>query len=84
MSVNMSSATWLPVGGLLAYAAAFPLGLAPIPPALLGEMFPAHLKGLAACSAAIAISVTSLVVTKLYQVRFRGGRGFQCCQKSRQ
>ncbi|KAK3923531.1 Facilitated trehalose transporter Tret1 [Frankliniella fusca] len=68
VSVDMSGATWLPVGGLLAYAAAFPLGLAPIPPALLGELFPVHLKGLAACSAAVAISVASLVVTKLYQV----------------
>lgn len=60
--------TWLPVGGLLAYGVAFPLGLAPIPAALLGELFPAHLKGLAACSAAISLSIASLVVTKLYQV----------------
>ncbi|XP_026276062.1 facilitated trehalose transporter Tret1-like [Frankliniella occidentalis] len=68
LGLDMSGATWLPVGGLLAYAAVFPLGLAPIPPTLLGELFPAHLKGLAACSAAVSISVTSLVVTKLYQV----------------
>lgn len=63
----MDAPTWLPVGGLLAYGVAFPLGLAPIPAALLGELFPAHLKGLAACSAAISLSIASLVVTKLYQ-----------------
>lgn len=68
LSVDMSEATWLPVGGLLAYAVAFPLGLAPIPAALLGELFPAHLKGVAACSAAISLSIASLIVTKLYQV----------------
>ena len=68
----MSDATWLPVGGLIGYGVAFSVGLSPIPAALLGEMFPAHLKGLAACSAAISLSIASLVVTKLYQVRERG------------
>ncbi|XP_034232709.1 facilitated trehalose transporter Tret1-like [Thrips palmi] len=65
---KMDAPTWLPVGGLLAYGVAYPLGLAPIPAALLGELFPAHLKGLAACSAAISLSIASLVVTKLYHV----------------
>lgn len=68
VGVDMSEATWLVVGGLLAYAVAFPLGLSPIPAALLGELFPAHLKGTAACSAAVSLSVASLIVTKLYQV----------------
>lgn len=69
VDVNVSGATWLPVGGLIGYGVAFSIGLSPIPAALLGEMFPAHLKGLAACSAAISLSIASLVVTKLYQVK---------------
>lgn len=63
---------WLPLGCVVVFLVAYSLGVGPLPIAMMGEMFPTNIKGLAVSIGSMLIAVCFLVVTKLYQVAVDG------------
>ncbi|XP_058461854.1 facilitated trehalose transporter Tret1-like [Malaya genurostris] len=60
--------SWVPFIGTLGFIIAFALGLATVPFAILGEVFPKHIKANANAVFAIITSVVVFTVVKLFQV----------------
>lgn len=58
---------WLPVVSIFVFCSSFSLGLTPVPSAILSEMFPASIKGVAACLANIVGGISSFIVAKTFQ-----------------
>ncbi|XP_071440672.1 facilitated trehalose transporter Tret1-like [Hetaerina americana] len=56
--------SWLPLVSLAAFAVAFSLGLGPLPWVMMGELFPASVKGVAGALAAAVNWMLAFVVTK--------------------
>jgi SP family facilitated glucose transporter-like MFS transporter 8 len=63
---------WLPLGCVVVFLVAYSLGVGPLPIAMMGEMFPANIKGLALSIGSMLISLYFFIVTKLYQVAVDG------------
>ncbi|XP_029679454.1 facilitated trehalose transporter Tret1-like isoform X2 [Formica exsecta] len=66
--VDMSAANLLPVVDVIAFQVTFQIGLGTLPSALIGELFPTEVKGLAGAIITIFDGVLGFVVSKLYQV----------------
>ncbi|KAL6436180.1 hypothetical protein ACFW04_005727 [Cataglyphis niger] len=66
--VDMSAANLLPVVDVIAFQVAFQIGLGTLPSALIGELFPTEVKGLAGAIITIFDGVLGFAVSKLYQV----------------
>lgn len=63
---------WLPLVCLVVFLVSYCLGLGPLPIAMMGEMFPSNVKGLALSVGAMLLSLCFVLVTKLYQVAVDG------------
>lgn len=63
---------WLPLGCVIVFLVTYCLGVGPLPIAMMGEMFPSNIKGLALSIGSTLICVCFLIVTKLYQVAVDG------------
>ncbi|XP_058828581.1 facilitated trehalose transporter Tret1-like [Topomyia yanbarensis] len=65
---SVQAFSWVPFLGTLGFIVAFALGLATVPFAILGEVFPKHIKANANAAFAIITSVVVFTVVKLFQV----------------
>uniref|UniRef100_A0A182JUH7 Facilitated trehalose transporter Tret1 n=1 Tax=Anopheles christyi TaxID=43041 RepID=A0A182JUH7_9DIPT len=59
---------WIPFGGVLLFIITFAIGLATVPFAILGEVFPKHIKAAANSVFAVITSAVVFSVVKLFQV----------------
>ncbi|XP_058123587.1 facilitated trehalose transporter Tret1-like [Anopheles ziemanni] len=59
---------WVPFAGVLLFIISFAIGLATVPFAILGEVFPKHIKAAANAVFAVISSVVVFSVVKLFQV----------------
>uniref|UniRef100_A0A182PQE9 Facilitated trehalose transporter Tret1 n=1 Tax=Anopheles epiroticus TaxID=199890 RepID=A0A182PQE9_9DIPT len=59
---------WIPFGGVLLFIITFAIGLATVPFAILGEVFPKHIKAAANTVFAVITSAVVFSVVKLFQV----------------
>ncbi|XP_043496106.1 facilitated trehalose transporter Tret1-like isoform X1 [Polistes fuscatus] len=66
--VDVSSANFLPVGVVILFQVAFQIGLGTLPNALIGELFPTEVKGVAGAIVTVFDGVLGFAVSKLYQV----------------
>ncbi|XP_066999970.2 facilitated trehalose transporter Tret1 isoform X2 [Anabrus simplex] len=65
--VDLSHLDWLPVSAIVFYLIAYTLGLGPLPLAMLGELFPTSVKGLAASITCMILGLVTIAVVKFYQ-----------------
>ncbi|KDR19246.1 Sugar transporter ERD6-like 6 [Zootermopsis nevadensis] len=63
---------WLPLLCLVVFLVTYSLGIGPLPIAMMGEMFPSNVKGVALSIGAMLLSFCFVLVTKLYQVAVDG------------
>ncbi|XP_070161238.1 facilitated trehalose transporter Tret1 isoform X2 [Polyergus mexicanus] len=66
--VDMSAANLLPVVDVIVFQVTFQIGLGTLPSALIGELFPTEVKGLAGAIITIFDGLLGFAVSKLYQV----------------
>lgn len=66
--VDVSSANLLPVVVVIFFQVAFQIGLGTLPNALIGELFPTEVKGVAGAIVTVFDGVLGFAVSKLYQV----------------
>ncbi|KAI4481878.1 hypothetical protein M0802_013881 [Mischocyttarus mexicanus] len=66
--VDVSSANFLPVVVVILFQVAFQIGLGTLPNALIGELFPTEVKGVAGAIVTVFDGVLGFAVSKLYQV----------------
>lgn len=66
--VDVSTISWLPITAIMVFITTFTLGIATVPFAMMGEIFPTNVKALAAALCTMVAAVVGFVVTKLYQV----------------
>ncbi|XP_015188142.1 PREDICTED: facilitated trehalose transporter Tret1-like isoform X2 [Polistes dominula] len=66
--VDVSSANFLPVAVVILFQVAFQIGLGTLPNALIGELFPTEVKGVAGAIVTVFDGVLGFAVSKLYQV----------------
>ncbi|XP_069688588.1 facilitated trehalose transporter Tret1-like [Periplaneta americana] len=71
-SVDTTAFDWLPLTCLIVFLVTYCLGLGPLPIAMMGEIFPSNVKGLAISIGVMFVSACFVVVTKLYQVAIDG------------
>lgn len=67
-NVDVSSANLLPVVVVIFFQVAFQIGLGTLPNALIGELFPTEVKGIAGAIVTVFDGVLGFAVSKLYQV----------------
>lgn len=65
--VDVSSISWLPLVAIMVFIVCYTIGLATVPFAILGEIFPTNVKALAAAAYTMVSGSISFGVTKLYQ-----------------
>ncbi|GAB0095590.1 facilitated trehalose transporter Tret1 [Sergentomyia squamirostris] len=68
MEVNMDAHAWLPITTLMIYIVSYTIGLATVPFALLGELFPTNIKAIATASYTLFAGLIGFGILKLYQV----------------
>ena len=68
VGVDMSSWNWLPLMSLIIFLVSYCFGVGPLPIAYCGEIFPSNIRGLALSIASMTLSLTFIIITKLYQV----------------
>ncbi|PSN41054.1 Facilitated trehalose transporter Tret1 [Blattella germanica] len=68
IEADTSSFNWLPLVCLVLFLVTYCLGIGPLPIAYAGEIFPSNVRGLALSIASMSLSLSFIVVTKLYQV----------------
>jgi SP family facilitated glucose transporter-like MFS transporter 8 len=66
--VDTAAYDWLPLACVVVFLVAYCLGIGPLPIAMMGEMFPSNIRGLALSIGSMLLSACFLIVTKLYQV----------------
>lgn len=65
---DTSKIEWLPAIGCIMYVIFYSLGLAPIPTACVGELFPTNIKTLGCAFVVFCANLTGFTVGKLFQV----------------
>ncbi|KAF7988599.1 hypothetical protein HCN44_001172 [Aphidius gifuensis] len=65
---NTSSIEWLPAFGCMMYVVFYSLGLAPLPTAMIGELFATNVKPLGCAIVVFVANFTGFLVGKMYQV----------------
>lgn len=68
---DVSASRWLPVGAVLLFVASYGMGLATVTFAVIGEILPRDLKAVAGTVFGLTVSLMSMVVMKLMQVRMQ-------------
>ncbi|XP_062549490.1 facilitated trehalose transporter Tret1-like isoform X2 [Armigeres subalbatus] len=66
--VEVQSVSWIPLVVMMLYIISYTLGLATVPFAILGELFPSNVKAVAAALFTMFASSVGFGVSKLYQV----------------
>ncbi|EAT35815.1 AAEL012044-PA [Aedes aegypti] len=66
--VEVQSVSWIPLVVMMLYIIAYTIGLATVPFAILGELFPSNVKAVAAAMYTMVASTVGFGVAKLYQV----------------
>lgn len=66
--VDTSEIGWIPLTALMVFIICYNIGMTTVPFALLGEMFPKHLKAIAAGICTTTAASVAFAVGKLYQV----------------
>jgi SP family facilitated glucose transporter-like MFS transporter 8 len=69
---DMAPYDWVPFVCVMVFLVTYFLGVGPLPIAMMGEMFPSNVKGLALSIGSMLLSLCFVVVTKLYQVAVDG------------
>nr|CAD7266896.1 unnamed protein product [Timema shepardi] len=64
---DTSDVSWVPIVSVAIFIVVFSLGFGPIPWIMLGELFPANVKGVASAVAAAFSWILSFAVTKVFQ-----------------
>ena len=70
--VDTAGYDWLPLACVVVFLVTYYLGVGPLPIAMMGEMFPSNVKGLALSIGSMLLSLCFVIVTKLYQVAVDG------------
>ncbi|XP_053687017.1 facilitated trehalose transporter Tret1-like [Sabethes cyaneus] len=65
---NVQSVSWIPLVVIMLYIISYTIGLATVPFAVLGELFPSNVKAVAAAMYTMFASAIGFGVSKLYQV----------------
>ncbi|XP_067011401.1 facilitated trehalose transporter Tret1-like [Anabrus simplex] len=65
--VDMSGYDWVSMLAIILFLITYTVGLGPLPLAMIGELFPASSKGMAASFTTIILSTVGIIVPKLYQ-----------------
>lgn len=65
---DVSSISLLPVIDIIFFQIAYQIGLGTLPNALIGELFPTNVKGLAGATVTVSDGLLGFTVSKLYQV----------------
>lgn len=66
--VDTSGISWIPILAIMVFIISYTIGLATVPFAILGEVFPTNVKALASGAFTVFASVIGFGVSKLYQV----------------
>ncbi|XP_055603826.1 facilitated trehalose transporter Tret1-like [Uranotaenia lowii] len=66
--VEVQSYSWIPLVVMMLYIISYTIGLATVPFAILGEVFPTNVKAVAAAMYTIVAATVGFGVSKLYQV----------------
>ncbi|KAF5305824.1 hypothetical protein FQR65_LT07563 [Abscondita terminalis] len=66
-TVDVSKYSWCPVFGLFLYIIGYSLGLQNVPYIIIGEIFPLHVKSVAAGLFCVVYGISAAVVSKLFQ-----------------
>ena len=70
--VDTAAYDWLPLACVVVFLVTYYSGVGPLPIAMMGEIFPSNVKGLALSIGSMLLSVCFVIVTKLYQVAVDG------------
>lgn len=70
--VETGAYDWLPLACVVVFLVTYYSGVGPLPIAMMGEMFPSNVKGLALSIGSVLLSLCFVIVTKLYQVAVDG------------
>lgn len=70
--VDTTAYDWLPLACVVVFLVTYYSGVGPLPIAMMGEMFPSNVKGLALSIGSMLLSLFFVIVTKLYQVTVDG------------
>ncbi|XP_033212628.1 facilitated trehalose transporter Tret1-like isoform X3 [Belonocnema kinseyi] len=65
--VDLSSVNLIPIIDMVFFQIVFQIGLGTLPNALIGELFPGNVKGIAAASLTVLDGILTFTVVKLYQ-----------------
>lgn len=68
MEIDISNIGWIPLTALMIFIICYNIGMTTVPFALLGEMFPKHLKAIAAGTCTTTAAAVAFAVGKLYQI----------------
>lgn len=66
--LDTSQLGWVPLFGMLGYIVGMCAGIALVPTLMLGELFPAKVKGKAMCLNNVVSGIDALIVTKAFQL----------------
>ena len=70
--VDTAAYDWLPLACVVVFLVSYYSGVGPLPIAMMGEMFPSNIKGLALSVGSMLLSLCFVIVTKVYQVAVDG------------
>ncbi|XP_011314335.1 facilitated trehalose transporter Tret1-like [Fopius arisanus] len=68
LAIDTSHIEWLPAAGCLLYVVFYSLGLAPLPTAMTGELFPTNTKSIGCATAVFCTYIVGFGVGKVYQI----------------
>lgn len=68
IGIDTSSVSWLPALGCMLYVVFYSLGLAPLPTAMIGELFPTNVKALGCAITVFSANFGGFTVGKTYQI----------------
>ncbi|XP_022913034.2 facilitated trehalose transporter Tret1-like [Onthophagus taurus] len=71
-TTEMSSFTWFPIVGLVAYVIVFSIGLGLVPVLLVGELFPTNMRGHTSSTMNVIFALLLMVTTKLFHLLISG------------
>lgn len=67
-AVDVSSINWLPIVDVIVFQIVYQVGLGTLTNALIGELFPTNVKGIAGATITVTDGILGSIISKLYQV----------------
>lgn len=68
LGIDRTDLGWIPITVLMLFQVAFNIGVSTVTVALLGEMFPKHLKSIVGATFMVFTSLVDVLVSKLFQI----------------